>query len=422
MNNTCPIPTLRSTTDGLMLEKTLLSTIAERYGTPVYIYSKAALCDAWQGYMQAFTDFPVTICYAVKVNSNLSILRHFAASGAGFDIVSGGELARVIAAGGDPAKIVFSGVGKTITEIRYALQTGIRCFNIESEEELQRIAGIAAAEGKIAPIALRINPDVNPLTHPYISTGLKNNKFGIAWQKAPALYRQAAANPHLKITGIACHIGSQILDPGPQTEATVKLLQLVDTLAEDGIRITHLDLGGGMGIRYTDEKAPSAADYYSPILKALEGRSEQISIEPGRSLVGNAGLLLTRIEYLKSSEDKHFAVVDAAMNDLIRPALYQAKHRIVPVTEKRGIEQVYDIVGPVCESSDFLAKDQRMVLESGDLLAVLSAGAYCMSMSSNYNSRPRVAEVMIDGDQCQLIRARESIESLFALELPQALG
>lgn len=411
-----PIPTLHSTADGLAIEGVALRDIAERYGTPTYVYSLAALRQAFDAYAAVLAGRRATVCYAVKANSNLGILSAFARWGAGFDIVSGGELARVIAAGGDPAKVVFSGVGKSSAELREALAIGIRCFNVESAAELERLEAVAAEAGKRAAIAFRVNPDVDPKTHPYISTGLRNNKFGVAFDEARALYQRAARSPHLLVSGMACHIGSQLLDPAPIAEATEKLLALADQLRADGIQLDHIDFGGGLGIRYSDETPPSVADYLGPLLKRLEGRSEELCFEPGRSLVGNAGLLLTRIEYLKTGAEKHFAVVDAAMNDLARPALYDAYHEVVAVTPREVPAQNYEIVGPICESGDFLARDRTLSVVQGDLLALLSAGAYGMAMSSNYNTRARAAEVMVDGDSVFEIRARESVESLFALE------
>ncbi len=411
-----PIPTLHGTAAGLAIEGVALRDIAERFGTPTYVYSLAALRQAFDAYSAVLAGRNARVFYAVKANSNLGILSAFASWGAGFDIVSGGELARVIAAGGDPAKVVFSGVGKSVAELREALSLGIRCFNVESAAELDRLEAVAAETGKRAAIAFRVNPDVDPKTHPYISTGLRNNKFGVAFDEARALYLRAARSPHLKVSGMACHIGSQLLDPAPIAEATEKLLALADQLHADGVHLDHLDFGGGLGIRYSDEAPPSVADYLGPLLKRLEGRSEALCFEPGRSLVGNAGLLLTRIEYLKSGAEKHFAVVDAAMNDLARPALYDAYHEVVAVTPREVPAQRYEIVGPICESGDFLARDRTLAVAQGDLLALLSAGAYGMAMSSNYNTRPRAAEVMVDGETVVEIRARESVKSLFALE------
>ncbi|MFV0665774.1 diaminopimelate decarboxylase [Denitromonas sp.] len=411
-----PMPTLTGGA-ALQVEAVPLTAIAEQFGTPTYVYSRAALTEAFQAYQHALAGRRASICYAVKANSNLGILNAFARLGAGFDIVSGGELQRVIAAGGDAAKVVFSGVGKTSDEMRQALDAGIRCFNVESAAELDRLAGVAAECGKIAPIAFRVNPDVDPKTHPYISTGLKNNKFGVAFDDALALYRKAAALPSIAIKGIASHIGSQLLDPAPAGEAAERVRSLVQQLAAEGIPLAHIDIGGGMGIRYSDETPPIADDYLAPVLAALADRPEEILLEPGRSLIGNAGLLLTRIEYLKPGQEKHFAVVDAAMNDLARPALYDAFHEVVPVIARDLPAQTYDVVGPICESGDFLARNRALKVADGDLLAILSAGAYGMTMASNYNTRARAAEVMVDGKQCHLIRERENIADLFALEL-----
>ena len=418
-----PVATLIPGQDGLQLEAVTLEAIAERFGTPTYVYSLAALTQAYNAYRDALNGIDAQVHYAVKANSNLGILSAFARLGAGFDIVSGGELARVIAAGGDPRKVVFSGVGKTEQEIRAALEAGIQCFNIESEAELDRLSQLAATLNVRAPVAFRVNPDVDARTHPYISTGLRNNKFGVAFDEALRLYRRAAANPHLAVVGIACHIGSQLLDPAPMAEATARIVGLVDTLRNDeGIALEHIDLGGGLGIRYKDEQPPTVAAYLAPLLQQLEGRRERICFEPGRSLIGNAGLLLTRIEYLKPGAEKNFAVVDAAMNDLARPALYDAWHDVVEVRPREVAPTAYEVVGPVCESGDFLARERTLRVAPGDLLAILSAGAYGMTMSSNYNSRPRAAEVIVNGNQMHLIRERESVNSLFALEstLPDA--
>jgi len=399
-----------------------LDEIAETYGTPCYVYSRAALVTAFQDYRQALTAHGVAdralVCYAVKANSNLAILELFASLGAGFDIVSGGELARVLAAGGDAGKILFSGVGKSRLEMADGLEVGIRCFNVESASELEKLNEVARAHGVRAPISLRVNPNVDPKTHPYISTGLKTAKFGVPIEDAPTLYRRAADLPGLKVVGIDCHIGSQLIDPAPAAEAAAKVADLADQLARDGIVVAHLDLGGGKGISYRDEPALSATDYLAPMLKVLAGRKEELIFEPGRSLVGNAGLLLTRVEFLKHGTDKNFAVVDAAMNDLMRPALYDAWHGIVKVSHggTPSAARTYDIVGPVCESGDFLGRGRDLALAEGELLAVMSAGAYGMAMSSNYNSRPRAAEVMVDGSEAHLIRRREEITDLFALE------
>ena len=403
----------------LHAESVALEDIASRFGTPCFVYSRNALQTALADFQQACArnGRPDTlICYAVKANSNLAILNLFARAGAGFDIVSGGELARVHAAGGDPGKVVFSGVGKTADEMRSALEAGILCFNVESESELSRLNAVAAAAGRKARVSLRVNPDVDPKTHPYISTGLKENKFGIEFGAAAAIYRKAAAMPHLAVVGIDCHIGSQLTETAPFIAALDKVLQLVDELAATGIVLEHLDLGGGLGIRYQDETPPAVDDYLAPLFARLAGRRQKIMFEPGRHLVGNAGLLLTRVEYLKHNSEKNFAIVDAAMNDLMRPALYQAWHDILPVSPRKGAGHNYDIVGPVCETGDWLGRDRQLNLAEGDLLAVMSAGAYAMSMSSNYNSRGRAPEVMVDGALPHQIRARETPQELFALE------
>lgn len=400
----------------LCAESVPLADIAARFGTPCYVYSRAALAEAFAAWQAALAGRRALVCYAVKANSSLAVLNVFARLGAGFDIVSGGELSRVLAAGGDAAKTVFSGVGKTEAEIRQALDAGIRCFNIESAAELERIDRLAGGQGRRAPIAFRVNPDVDARTHPYISTGLRSNKFGVAFDEALALYRRARELPYVELAGMACHIGSQLLDPAPMAEATGKILELVDSLAREGIRLRHLDLGGGLGIRYRDEVPPSVAEYLAPLLARLEGRDEELCFEPGRSLVGNAGVLLTRIEYLKHGVEKNFAVVDAAMNDLARPALYDAWHDIVAVRPGAAPRQRYEIVGPVCESGDFLGHGRDLAVAPGDLLAILSAGAYGMTMSSNYNTRPRAAEVMVDGDRAHQIRRREQVEDLYAGE------
>jgi diaminopimelate decarboxylase len=411
-----PVATLTQGSNGLQLESVALADIAARFGTPTYVYSRAALEAAWQNWANAVAGRDTLVCYAVKANSNLGVLNVFARLGAGFDIVSGGELSRVLAAGGTADKVVFSGVGKSRAEMQQALRAGVRCFNLESPAELDRIEAVAAELGLRAPIAFRVNPDVDPKTHPYISTGLRDNKFGVAFEEALALYRKAAASKHLKISGIACHIGSQLLDPAPMAEAAAKIRGLVEKLESEGITLEHIDLGGGLGIRYDDEQPPGMSDYTAPLLAAMEGRKEQLCFEPGRSLVGNAGLLLTRVEYLKHSPSKNFAIVDAAMNDLARPALYDAYHEMVAVAPSAAAAQSYEIVGPICESGDFLGHDRKLALAEGDLIAILSAGAYGMAMSSNYNTRGRCAEVMVDGDKMRLVRQRESIESLYALE------
>lgn len=403
----------------LHVEKVSLEAVAAEHDTPCYVYSRAALADAYLAYRQALEGVNAQVCYAVKANSNVAILNLFADFGAGFDIVSGGELARVLVAGGDPGKILFSGVGKSRTEMEDALEANIRCFNVESVSELEKLNEVALAHGVRAPISLRVNPNVDPKTHPYISTGLKTAKFGVPIDEARALYRRAAGLPGLKVVGIDCHIGSQLLDPAPAAEAATKVVELADRLASDGIVVEHLDLGGGMGISYREDKVPTVAEYLAPMLDVLKGRKEQLMFEPGRSLVGNAGLLLTRVETLKHGAEKNFAVVDAAMNDLMRPALYDAWHDIVKVShgDTPPPTHRYDIVGPICESGDFIGQARDLALTEGDLLAVMSAGAYGMSMSSNYNTRPRVAEVMVDGEEMHLIRRREQIEELFAGEM-----
>lgn len=400
----------------LCAESVPLNEIAKRFGTPCYVYSRAALESALDEFLVELEGIDAQVCYAVKANSNLAVLNVFARRGAGFDIVSAGELQRALAAGADPRKIVFSGVGKTREEMVFALQTGILCFNIESAPELERLNEVAGSLGVRAPISLRVNPNVDAKTHPYISTGLKENKFGVAYDDALSIYRRAASLPHIDVTGIDCHIGSQLLDPSPFEEALDKLLLLVDQLAAAGISLHHIDLGGGLGIRYRDDEAPSVKSYLQPLLRKLTGRPLKVLLEPGRRLVGNTGLLLTRVEYLKPGEIKNFAIVDAAMNDLARPALYDAWHDIVPVCPRDSEARNWEIVGPICESGDFLGHNRPLAIEPGDLLAILSAGAYGMAMSSNYNTRPRAAEVMVDGDKAFLVRRREAIEDLYALE------
>jgi len=402
--------------DKLFVENVALADIAGRFATPCYVYSRAALTDAYLQFAAAFKGREHLICFSVKSNPNLSILGLFAKLGAGFDIVSGGELSRVLAAGGDANKVVFSGVGKSEAEMRQALAADIMCFNVESEAELIRLNDVAGSMGKIAPISFRVNPNVDAKTHPYISTGLKQSKFGVAYTDALALYRKASKMPHLRITGMDCHIGSQLTDASPFIAATEKVLLLVDTLAQEGIKLEHLDLGGGLGIRYKDETPPSIAEYAKALLSALNGRTEKLIVEPGRVLVGNAGVLLTRVEYLKPGEEKHFAIVDAAMNDLMRPALYDAYHEIQPLTRRAVPVRQYEVVGPVCESGDFLGHARDLAIEQGDFLALMSAGAYGMSMSSNYNTRPRAAEIMVDGSSVNLIRERENVQQLFAGE------
>jgi diaminopimelate decarboxylase len=402
--------------DQLYVENIPLADIAQHFGTPCYVYSRAALTDAYRRFDAAFAGRDHLICYAVKANPNIAVLHLLARMGAGFDIVSGGELHRVLAAGGGAGKVVFSGVGKTAAEMRFALDAEILCFNVESEAELDRLNEVAGQVGRIAPVSLRVNPDVDAKTHPYIATGLKQNKFGVAHAEALPLYRKAAALPHLRIVGMDCHIGSQLTEIEPFIAAAEKMLALADALSKEGIALEHLDLGGGLGIRYGDEAPPSAADYASALLGVLQGRSEKIIVEPGRALVGNTGVLLTRVEYLKHGEEKHFAIVDAAMNDLMRPALYDAWHDIRPVQRRDGPVRQYEVVGPVCETGDFLGHARELSIAQGDLLAVMSAGAYGMSMSSNYNTRPRAAEVMVDDTVEHLIRERETVQHLFAGE------
>ncbi len=400
----------------LCAEGVALADIAREFATPCYVYSRAALNEAYRQFDQGFAGCDHLICYAVKANSNLAVLNTFAKLGAGFDIVSGGELARVLAAGGDPAKVVFSGIGKTAEEMRAALKAGIFCFNVESESELEQLNEVAGGMGRKAPVSLRVNPDVDAKTHPYISTGLKNNKFGVAYDGAFALYQRAVAMPNIAVHGVDCHIGSQLTEIEPFLAALDRVLALVDRLSAAGIQISHLDLGGGVGICYRDETPPEIADYAAALMRRLQGRKFKLLLEPGRALVGNAGLLLTRVEYLKHGEAKNFAIVDAAMNDLMRPALYDAWHNIAAVEPRIGRAETYEIVGPVCESGDFLGHDRELCLEQGDLLAVMSAGAYGMSMSSNYNTRPRAAEVMVDGNAMKLVRKRETVSELIAGE------
>jgi len=401
----------------LYAEQVPLRRVAEQYGTPCYVYSRATLERHWHAFDQAFATHPHLVCFAVKANSNLGVLNVLARLGSGFDIVSVGELERVVAAGGDPAKVLFSGVGKQAHEMRRALELGIRCFNVESEAELDRLNRVAGAMGKTAPVALRVNPDVDAKTHPYISTGLKENKFGIEIDEAVSIYRKAAAMPNIHVSGIDCHIGSQLTELAPFLDALDRVLALVQRLKDQGIEIDHLDLGGGLGVRYDDETPPEPAEYAKALADRLGDAPYEIFLEPGRAIAANAGVLLTRVEYLKPGEVKDFAVIDAAMNDLIRPSLYQAWQAIVPVEENTGgREGEYDLVGPICETGDFLGKGRKLALDEGSLLAVRSSGAYGFTMASNYNTRPRVAEVMVDGDKAHLVRKRETIEELFAGE------
>lgn len=404
----------------LHAERVSTVELAERFGTPLFVYSRAALTAAYEAYAKACAGRRASIHVAVKANSNLGVLNVFARLGAGFDIVSGGELARVLAAGGRARDVVFSGVGKSADEMRVALEAGVKCFNVESIPELDRLNAVAASLGKRAPVSLRVNPDVDPKTHPYISTGLKANKFGIAFDDARATYRAAAALPNLEVVGIDCHIGSQITELSPYLDAIDKLLDLVERIEADGVQIHHVDVGGGLGITYDDETPPDIGAYVRAVLARIDARGHgqrEIWFEPGRSLTGNAGILLTRVEFLKQGEEKNFAIVDAAMNDLARPAMYQAFHAIVPVALRTDVAAaVYDIVGPVCESGDWLGRERSLAIAPGDLLAIRSAGAYGFTMSSNYNTRPRAAEVIVDGANAHLVRPRETVESLFEHE------
>ena len=397
----------------LQLEQVNLAALAGQFGTPCYVYSRAAIERAYRAYDAAFGAQPHRVCYAVKANSNLAVLNVLARLGAGFDVVSGGELARVLRAGGRADRVVFSGVGKSTEELRQALAAGIACFNVESAAELERLNEVAMALGLRAPVALRVNPDVDAGTHPYISTGLKENKFGIPADDALALYRRAASLPGLRVCGVACHIGSQMTDLAPLREAAGRIGALRLALLAENIAIDHVDLGGGLGIAYRDEVVPSAADYAAAIGEPFAGSGVEISIEPGRSIVGPAGVLLTRVEYLKPGTDRNFAIVDAAMNDLLRPALYAAHHAVLPLRQAGGQAKVWELVGPVCESGDFLAHARSLALAQGDLLALRDAGAYGFAMSSNYNTRPRAPEVMVDGDKAYLIRARETLDDLW---------
>ncbi|PMZ96326.1 MULTISPECIES: diaminopimelate decarboxylase [unclassified Pseudomonas] len=400
----------------LFAEGVALSAIAERFGTPTYVYSRAHIEAQYRNYTDALHGVEHLVCFAVKANSNLGVLNLLARLGAGFDIVSGGELERVLAAGGRADRVVFSGVGKTREDMRRALEVGVHCFNVESTDELERLQVVAAEMGKVAPVSLRVNPDVDAGTHPYISTGLKENKFGIAIADAEAIYVRAAQLPNLDVVGVDCHIGSQLTTVEPFLDALDRLLVLVDRLAECGIHLRHLDLGGGVGVRYRDEQPPELADYIKAIRERIGSRDLALVFEPGRYIVANGGVLLTRVEYLKHTEHKDFAIIDAAMNDLIRPALYQAWMDISAVKPREGEGRAYDLVGPICETGDFLGKDRVLDLAEGDLLAVRSAGAYGFVMSSNYNTRGRCAEVLVDGDQAFEVRRRETITELFAGE------
>lgn len=401
----------------LYAEDLPVTQLAQEFGTPLYIYSRATLERHWHAFDNAFGEHPHLICFAVKSNSNIAILQTMAKLGSGFDIVSQGELERVLVAGGDASKIVFSGVAKTEKEIERAIEVGIRCFNVESIPELYRINDVAGKMGKIAPISLRVNPDVDAKTHPYISTGLKENKFGVSVEQAREVYRLAATLPNVKITGMDCHIGSQLTELQPFLDATDRLIILMEQLKQDGIVLKHLDLGGGLGVTYTDEMPPHPTDYTKALLEKLKNFDLEIILEPGRAISANSGILVTKVEYIKTNESRNFAIVDAGMNDMIRPALYEAYMNIVEVDRTLSREKaVYDVVGPICETSDFLGKQRELSIAAGDYLVQRSAGAYGASMSSNYNSRPRTAEVIVDGDQAYLIRRRENYENLWQLE------
>lgn len=400
----------------LCAEQVRLTHIATQYGTPCYVYSHQALVDNWQAFADGFKHRPHRICYAVKANSNLAILRLFAERHSGFDIVSVGELERVLAAGGDPKKIVFSGVGKTTSEIMRALEVGISCFNIESAAELERINSLAGKLKKIAPVALRINPNIDAGTHHYIATGLNENKFGIAYDQVLPLVDKLTALKHVKLIGIGCHIGSQITELKPFLAAVERLLEMYQQLLAKRIELQHLNIGGGLGVCYQNETPPAIKDYAAVLTQKLAGIPQEIFLEPGRAIVANTGILLTRVEYIKSSEYKNFAIIDAAMNDLVRPALYDAWHNIVPVKKSNAAEKIYDVVGPICESGDFLGKNRMLAIQQDDLLAIHSAGAYGFSMSSNYNSRPRVAEILVHGATIRVIRERETIQDLLRHE------
>ncbi len=422
MNSAPPLPGhphLARRDGTLQIEGVALADLAREHGTPLFVYSKQWMLDALAAYQRGFAGRDALVCYAMKANASLGVLRVFAAAGCGFDLVSGGDLARALAVGCEPSKIVFSGVGKTRQEMRQGLAAGIACFNVESEAELDVLNAVALAEGRRAPVSLRINPDVDPKTHPYISTGLKGNKFGIAHDRAVQTYRHAASLPGLEVVGIDCHIGSQITDAGPYLGALDKVLDLVEAVERTGIRLHHIDFGGGLGIDYNGETPPAADTLWKQLLGRLDARGfgeRRLIVEPGRSLVGNAGVCVTEVLYTKPGEDKNFCIIDAAMNDLPRPAMYQAFHAIVPVAERGGATTVYDVVGPVCESGDWIGRDRALDVRPGDLLAVLSAGAYCMSMASNYNTRGRAAEVLVSGTQATLIRRRESIEDQLRAE------
>ena len=416
-------PFIARQSNDLLIEQVQLSTLAKTYGTPLFVYSKAAMLSALAAYQRGFAGRNARICYAMKANSSLAVLQVFAQAGCGFDIVSGGELARVIAAGGDPAKVIFSGVGKTRAEMQQALRAGISCFNVESEAELEVLSEVALALGMRAPVSIRVNPNVDAKTHPYISTGLKDNKFGVAHEIALQTYQRAAQLQGLEVVGIDCHIGSQITDISPYLDAMDRVLDLVDAIERSGITLKHIDFGGGLGIDYNmpveNELPPQADDLWRALLAKLDLRGygqRQLMIEPGRSLVGNAGVCLTTVEYLKPGELKNFCIVDAAMNDVPRPAMYEAFHQITPLHLRDVSSVVYDVVGPVCESGDWLGRDRSLAVEAGDVLAILSTGAYCMAMASNYNTRGRAAEVLVDGSKSHLIRRRETAQDLMACE------
>ena len=402
--------------DTLFIEDVCVDTLAQTHGTPLFVYSQASMQDALAAYQRGFAGRKLQICYAMKANSSLAVLQFFASQGCGFDIVSGGELERVMAAGGDPRKVIFSGVGKTRAEMLQALQAGILCFNVESEAELEVLSEVATAAGHIAPVSIRVNPNVDPKTHPYISTGLKGNKFGVAHERTLAVYQRAAALPGLQVVGIDCHIGSQITEATPYLDAADRVLDLIEEIEAAGIPIHHIDFGGGLGINYNGDTPPAADVLWTQLLAKIDARGfgeRQFMIEPGRSLVGNAGLCVTEVLYLKPGEEKNFCIVDAAMNDLPRPAMYQAFHAIAPLQVRAAPAQTYDVVGPVCESGDWIGRDRSLVVQPGDRLAVLSTGAYCMSMASNYNTRGRAAEVLVSGAQADLIRSRETAADTF---------
>lgn len=400
----------------LFVEDVSVNEIAKAFGTPAYVYSRATLERHYRAFDDALDEVPHMVCYAVKANSNLAVLNVLARLGSGFDIVSGGELERVIAAGGDPGRVVFSGVGKSPEEMKRALEVGIYCFNVESEAELDALDEVATLLGKKARISLRVNPDVDAKTHPYISTGLKDNKFGIAIEDAERVYQRAAAMKNIDIAGVDCHIGSQLTDVTPFLDALDRVLLLVDTLAAQGIKLSHIDIGGGLGIRYKDEEPPTPYEHGQRVAEKLKGRDLKVLIEPGRAIAGNAGILLTEVMYLKHNEHKNFAIIDAAMNDLMRPTLYGAWQEIVPACQSDAPKKTYDLVGPICETGDFLGKDRDLALQPGDILAVRSAGAYGFTMSSNYNTRARAVELMVDGSHIQVVREREKVSQLFELE------